>query len=42
MTTQIDILDAPENGDEHATTTARESIAVKLRPLLDSGPDRRW
>jgi len=21
---------------------AREAIALKLRPLLDTGPDRRW
>ncbi|MBK7814426.1 MAG: RNA polymerase sigma factor RpoE [Rhodocyclaceae bacterium] len=35
-------MDCPIGTVRSRIFRARESIAVKLRPLLDSGPDRRW
>jgi RNA polymerase sigma-70 factor (ECF subfamily) len=36
------VMDCPIGTVRSRIFRARESIAVKLRPLLDSGPDRRW
>ena len=35
-------MDCPIGTVRSRIFRARESIAVQLRPLLDSGPDRRW
>jgi RNA polymerase sigma-70 factor (ECF subfamily) len=35
-------MDCPIGTVRSRIFRARESIAAKLRPLLDSGPDRRW
>lgn len=36
------VMDCPIGTVRSRIFRARESIAVKLRPLLDAGPDRRW
>jgi RNA polymerase sigma-70 factor (ECF subfamily) len=36
------VMDCPIGTVRSRIFRARESIAVKLRPRLDSGPDRRW
>ncbi|HTY02461.1 MAG TPA: RNA polymerase sigma factor RpoE [Rhodocyclaceae bacterium] len=36
------VMDCPIGTVRSRIFRAREAIAVKLRPLLDSGPDRRW
>lgn len=36
------VMDCPIGTVRSRIFRAREAIAVKLRPLLDTGPDRRW
>jgi RNA polymerase sigma-70 factor (ECF subfamily) len=37
-----DVMDCPIGTVRSRIFRAREAIAQKLRPLLDTGPDRRW
>jgi RNA polymerase sigma-70 factor (ECF subfamily) len=37
-----DVMDCPIGTVRSRIFRAREAIALKLRPLLDTGPDRRW
>ena len=37
-----EVMDCPIGTVRSRIFRAREAIAVKLRPLLDTAPDRRW